>query len=413
MATFRDWRTTLRKASYRGAPFFVDTDKLSTGRRLVVHEFPNSDQPYVEDLGRDANKFSVTAYVLGDDSDSSAKRLLTACEARGAAALVLPLERYAAHCEKAERSFHKDKMGYIALELSFVREGVGSAPFPTAFLGYLIAAAITEVRAPIAAALALVYRGIGIPSAVADASIGTLGALSATLSAIVTTHPLATAALPPINLAIAAIREDAAELARAGDVGDQIETRSGLALSESVSVEPLVAAVFDTVVAIGRLAAPDVAIGIGMDLVEWVPEEQADARARDNVAAIATVARIAALCAVADGLQRERYRDRRAAIQARANAAELFTAELERLAGWRDHAVYVALETLSNRCAEHLTQQIATLAPVVIVESNLRMPALWWANRLYGDANRATELVERNRAIHAGFLPLVVEALAA
>ena len=40
------------------------------------------------------------------------------------------------------------------------------------------------------------------------------------------------------------------------------------------------------------------------------------------------------------------------------------------------------------------------------------MPSLWWANRLYGDAKRADEIVERNGVKHASFMPPEFEALA-
>ena len=50
----RDWPATLRDASFRGVPFFVDKDDIGTGKKLVIHEFVNSDEPYVEEFGTKA-----------------------------------------------------------------------------------------------------------------------------------------------------------------------------------------------------------------------------------------------------------------------------------------------------------------------------------------------------------------------
>ncbi|MEL6700879.1 MAG: DNA circularization N-terminal domain-containing protein, partial [Pseudomonadota bacterium] len=113
----RDWIASLRPASYRGAPFFVDTDNWKTGRRLITHEFPLNDRPYIEDLGRSANTFSVTAYVASDEADSQAVALLRACDRGGVATLSLPLMRVQAHCQSASRQHSKDQLGYIAISM--------------------------------------------------------------------------------------------------------------------------------------------------------------------------------------------------------------------------------------------------------------------------------------------------------
>ncbi|MNN99925.1 hypothetical protein D3C81_2196910 [compost metagenome] len=47
-----EWRDRKQGASFRGVPFLVDTDSVPVGRRTQLHEFPQRDQPFVEDLGR-------------------------------------------------------------------------------------------------------------------------------------------------------------------------------------------------------------------------------------------------------------------------------------------------------------------------------------------------------------------------
>ncbi len=61
------WRENLRKGSFRGIPFFVDSSSAGFGRRNVLHEYPLRDTPYAEDLGRAQKEFTVEATVIGDD----------------------------------------------------------------------------------------------------------------------------------------------------------------------------------------------------------------------------------------------------------------------------------------------------------------------------------------------------------
>jgi prophage DNA circulation protein len=58
------WRDQLQQASFRGVNFFVDSHEYSIGRRNVVHQYPFRDKAFVEDLGLDADKFSITGYIL-------------------------------------------------------------------------------------------------------------------------------------------------------------------------------------------------------------------------------------------------------------------------------------------------------------------------------------------------------------
>ena len=70
----------LRKASYNGVSFEVTSSNLKFGRRVVVHEYPQNDIPYGEDLGRATRIISVSAFIVGADYIACSKRLLEALE---------------------------------------------------------------------------------------------------------------------------------------------------------------------------------------------------------------------------------------------------------------------------------------------------------------------------------------------
>jgi hypothetical protein len=64
------WRKRLQLAKYKGVPFYVDQQGRSSGRRVVVFEYPKRDLPYAEDMGRHAIRYQMTGYlVMGPGSD--------------------------------------------------------------------------------------------------------------------------------------------------------------------------------------------------------------------------------------------------------------------------------------------------------------------------------------------------------
>lgn len=85
-----DWRDRLRDASFRGVPFSVEDDDASFGRRVQLHEYPNRDKPWAEDLGRAARRLTINAYVIGGDYADQRDRLIAAVETNGPGTLVHP-----------------------------------------------------------------------------------------------------------------------------------------------------------------------------------------------------------------------------------------------------------------------------------------------------------------------------------
>lgn len=415
MGTFRDWPKTLRPASYRGAHFYVDSDEIETGRRLEVHEFPHADAPYVEDLGRKANTISVTAYVVSDAADREAAALHRACGAGGAALLSLPIERLQAHCESCRRTFSKDRLGYIAFSLSFVRDGLGAGPVPLGFLSSMVTAVIGSFRSQSIGAFERSYSALRVPGWVADSAIAEVRAVAGLAAGLLSGAPFIASKTAGLQLAASTLYANASSLARSGAAGHVTSPTSFVAAAEIVSPAPLAAALFDLGRGLGSATAGE-ALETLAPLLDYNSDIEPDAalgwrRAeQDNSAAIGRIVRVAALAGFAERVAQTRYEDRRAAIQARADVAELTGIELQRLAGGRDHAVIKGLSVIAGRTGEYLSRQIADLAPVLIIEAPRRMPSLYWAQRLYGTAERAGELARLNRVRHPAFMPATFEA---
>lgn len=80
----------LRPASFRGVPFHVEQGDIGAGRRTQVHEYPQRDKPWVEDLGRATRELSIEAFVVGEGYIEQANALLAALEEAGPGTLVHP-----------------------------------------------------------------------------------------------------------------------------------------------------------------------------------------------------------------------------------------------------------------------------------------------------------------------------------
>ncbi|RJT26925.1 DNA circularization protein [Buttiauxella izardii] len=84
------WKDRLQNASFRGVPFKVEEESAVVGRRMETHEFPNRDKPYSEDLGKVTFRPTITAYVIGDDCFDQRDKLIEALNKPGPGALVHP-----------------------------------------------------------------------------------------------------------------------------------------------------------------------------------------------------------------------------------------------------------------------------------------------------------------------------------
>ena len=125
------WIQNYRQASFRNISFYVERTENEGGRRITTHEFPKQDLPYTEDLGRRARKFTVDGYVLGDDYFTARNRLLEALEKEGNGKLVHPyLGTLIVICAGYRLSENKDDGRIAKFGIEFVE--AGESIFPSA-----------------------------------------------------------------------------------------------------------------------------------------------------------------------------------------------------------------------------------------------------------------------------------------
>jgi len=128
------WREILlsQPASFRGVIFHVETGGRSSGRRMVVHEYPKRNLPYAEDMGRQARRFGISGYLVYRPSNplyeyaSQRTRLYDALEDDDAATLMHPVFApggMLAMCERFSMTESRERGGYTQFEMQFVEAG--------------------------------------------------------------------------------------------------------------------------------------------------------------------------------------------------------------------------------------------------------------------------------------------------
>jgi len=80
----------LYPASFKGAGFIYINGDVNAGRKTVVHEYPNKDFRFVEDLGKNLRTFSIRAIIQGFFYETSKKALEDALNDEGIGILVHP-----------------------------------------------------------------------------------------------------------------------------------------------------------------------------------------------------------------------------------------------------------------------------------------------------------------------------------
>jgi prophage DNA circulation protein len=407
----RDWLKTLWPASYKGVPFFFESDDEEGGRDNVKHVFPHRDPPFIEDMGEALRFYGGTAYVHGDNADALASALKAALSSYGQGMLVVPyFGPVTVHCETFKRSTQRDQMGYVAFELKFVRAGAATAfiSVPSLASAAFIAAdaLATSIGRLLPGAIGLLNQADYVVAAVTD----TLASAAAAVDVLRQSYPV----------------EPAVSAKLRGGVTTFVADLPGL-VSNAAGADPgaAMARLVDLVRQLGDGLPAGAAVRASLDLFDAFPSpapvtvtiagkpylSPTAKRAADNAAAAARAVRLAALTAYAEGVLRMTFNDRPSGVTARGEVAERFEAELYDTTGAENHDLFVAIESVRGKVIDWLTKTINTLAPVIVVESAQIMSSLALSWALYADPTRAAELVARNNVRHPSFMPRTIEAL--
>jgi prophage DNA circulation protein len=195
------WRDELQPASFRNVPFKVASTNGQLGRRTVIHEYPTSDLPYAEDLGRKAREFSIEAFVIGPDYMTLRDDLIYALELPGAGELVHPFRgRQQVVLTSASVSESTDEGGMAKFSLSFTESGEPLNPARKVDTAQVVETAADEADAEFESDFFDGFNVDGLLDFVDLEALSVVGdALSAVGDAVSTVSNLATSALNQVN----------------------------------------------------------------------------------------------------------------------------------------------------------------------------------------------------------------------
>ena len=356
------WLQAMQPASFRGAGFSFDVTGAEFGRRIVVHEYPDADVPDIEDLGREARRYTLQGWVIAGPGNSFNYRadrdaLMQALDQPGPGVLVHP--------------YLPDVKNVVVDEWSMaetIAEG-GMARFNMTFIG-VDGVTGTQV-AP------------NTPAQVQSAALVVQENSAAALSAQynVSNYNDVPEAEGQLTDLLSSVGGTATAIAEVIENPPQIST--------------LIQSLIDPIINAAQLR----------ELFSIVTEQPASSAAsQQNRQALTTAIQVEAVmtaCTLSSNTTYTSSTEALAQLQVLQDAIDAIAANV-------DDATYVALEDLSAATAADVQARAANLATLTTVTLPESMPAIVLAQRLYGAANcvaAEVDILARNAIANPAFLP--------
>ena len=398
------WRKQLKPASFRGVPFSVKTAQTLVGRRVVVHEYPQRDDPWPEDMGLKANAFTIEAFVVGPDYFKARDALIDVLCQAGAGTLIHPYygQRTVTLVNPARITESPEEGGLARFSLDFIEAGENTEPSARQDTQDAVDTAADDANAMVGKDFADTYSIEKSPDFVGKAALDLAndtmrridGLRRALVPDLAMFSPYMGAATALMGSVTALIRAPAAF---AQGILGMIGALKSLALSPKYALNSY-KALFDY----GN-TYPKVRV--------TTPARQQQA---NNQQAIAALTRRGALVEAGRVASRVPF----------ATAAEALIVRDDLAARLDDEAagvvpapgggtviipvsepLYQALSALRVAVVRDLTARAINAPRVASVTLPATLPALVVAYRIHGDARRADEIIERNAVRHPGFVP--------
>lgn len=397
------WRRSLRPASFRGVSFYVKTSQTQVGRRVALHEYPQRDEAYPEDLGLKADQFTIEAIVIGPDYFKARDALIAALKQRGAGTLIHPYygKRTVTLISPARISETPDEGGMARFSLDFVEAGENAEPSQREDTQGAAETAADDANTAIAEDFESIYTLDDVPDFVES------GALSVARDAMSALENARRMLVPNIGI-----------------LADYTAAVSGVVGSLNNLIRAPAAYAQGVLGLVGTLKAlaksPATALlsyrslfSYGNDLPSIARTTASRKCQARNQAAQGCLIRRAALIEGARVACRIDYDTYDTAVATRDELAALLDDEAAGIVPTADtpqevsEAVYQALTTLRVALVRDLSTRSVDAPHLSSVTLPATLPALVAAYRVFGDATQAEALVTRNSRLirHPGFVP--------
>lgn len=343
--------TTLLPALFRFVPFEASEISRETGRRLVTHIYPNRDEPFHEDLGRKTRRWKIQGFVVGEAADVIRDLMILAVEKPGPGPLIhYKLGLVFVRCESLEiRESVEGGTNVVEFNFDFVESG---AYFP---VGLIASIALLAKTALVGAAIGIVYAAKSAPTASELASRAN-------------------------SFAAAALKlKDQTTARTTADAFSEIATTAGTMVTDAEATVAAISAAVST-------------ITLPADLRSFLQIAEAFAVSSEytNLDVMLWVVTLSAAATAAIDEVFVTFDD---AIVVRDTLTDSF-ARLELLIDNAD--LHAGLLDVKGIMVAGITKGAINLPRVRELTVSYTVPALALAYSLYGDAERASEIVDRN-----------------
>ncbi|MBJ7537161.1 DNA circularization N-terminal domain-containing protein [Marinomonas transparens] len=165
------WRNRLQQGSFREIAFFTDQASGQAGRRVAVHEYPQQEAYFAEDLGKKAETERLKMFVSGEDYDLTRDRLMKALNKPGVGKLVHPyLGSMMIQVTDYDWTISTQRGGYCEFNVQYVRAGKRSYPLSSNNSASILSAAIVKAKDTVSKDFAKTFSVDNTASFVEDAA---------------------------------------------------------------------------------------------------------------------------------------------------------------------------------------------------------------------------------------------------
>ncbi|VVM37862.1 hypothetical protein PS619_00125 [Pseudomonas fluorescens] len=405
------WRDQMLPASFRGISFLIPQASVPVGMKVQLHEFPQRDEPYAEQMGKQAQVHRLVCWIIGDDCFERRDKFMEAVQTPGAGELVHPwLGRLQVKAGEAELTHDFKQGGLAAFAVTFYPDI--PLKFPTAKVNtqqQVVKASDSLLDSALArykSAMAKVDQArLGL-ARLRNSLSGVYTVIQQQFSTIIGAFTNLTGFVQSLMNAPDSLSSLFSSYFSEFSVDDYLGDDSGSSYRNSVATatqQTEAVASINTVSDSGGVdaaAASQATANLVQDAllvqVALIISEMPVASQPVSTATVASVEQQAVQpivrpeVPVADDV-----------IELRDNLNEaIFEASLK-----ADPEHYMVLNTLRQTIVKHLTAVAESGVRLVEITPPETLSALVLAYRRFGDATRESEVVQRNRLRHPGFVP--------
>jgi prophage DNA circulation protein len=405
------WRDQMLPASFRGISFLIPQASVPVGMKVQLHEFPQRDEPYAEQMGKQAQVHRLVCWIIGDDCFERRNKFMEAVQTPGAGELVHPwLGRMQVKAGEAELTHDFKQGGMAAFAVTFYPDI--PLKFPTAKVNtqqQVVKASDSLLDSALArykSAMEKVDQArLGL-ARLRNSLSGVYTVIQQQFSTIIGAFTNLTGFVQSLMNAPDSLSSLFSSYFSEFSVDDYLGDDSGSSYRNSVATatqQTEAVASINTVSDSGGVdaaAASKATANLVQDAllvqVALIISEMPVASQPVSTATVASVEQQAVQpivrpeVPVADDV-----------IELRDNLNEaIFQASLK-----ADPEHYMVLNTLRQTIVKHLTAVAESGVRLVEITPPETLSALVLAYRRFGDATRESEVVQRNRLRHPGFVP--------